>query len=161
MTEQPFLLSPTAGLWIRVKDGDDTVRSVFDRHYSRQHYRDGRSPSLFVGPGYKIVLMTADARSIFVWRKFKDACLDKRTGKPQSGVNCAVFRREGGPQASELILEAESIAWEDFPGERLYTYVDAKKVRRKRDPGRCFLKAGWKVCGKTKSRLLVFEKLPN
>lgn len=158
MPEQPMLLA--SGVWVEMKDGDDTVRSIFDRHYSRKRYRDGRRPALFVGPGYKIVLMTPDARAIFVWRKFKDDCIDERTGKPQQGINCAVFRRESGATmlASVLILEAEKIALDKWPGERLYTYVDQKKVRAKCDPGRCFLRAGWRYCGWTKSGLRVLEK---
>ena len=160
MSEQPMLLASTEGPWVELKDGDDTVRSIFDRHYSRQRYRDGRRPILFVGPGEKIVLMTADARAIFVWRKFVDDCIDGRSGQRQEGVNCAVFRREGGAaQASALILAAEEIAWSKWPSERFYTYGDARKVRPKRDPGRCFRRAGWRPCGYTKSGLLILEKL--
>lgn len=155
--EQPRLL--TDQIWVEVKDGDDTVRSIFDRHYSRQRYKDGRKPLLFCGSGFKRVLMTPDARAIFVWRKFKDDCVDERTGQQQQGVNCAVFRNEGNAKSSWLILEAEKIAERDFPGERLYTYVDAKKIRPKRDPGRCFIRAGWHRCGTTKSGLLVLEKV--
>ena len=98
MSEQPYLIAQ--GTWIEVKDGDDTVRSIFDRHYSRQRYKDKRTPLLFMGPGYKRVLITPDARAIFGWKKFKDDCIDKRTGFRQQGVNCAVFRNEGGGGSS-------------------------------------------------------------
>lgn len=149
--EQPLLL--TDRVWVEVRDGDDTVRSVFDRHYSRQHYRDGRSPKLFVGPGEKMVLMTPDARAIFVWRKFI-------SDDGQQGINCAVFRREAGPRASDLILAAMSLAWARWPGERLYTYVDARKIRSI-NPGACFPRAGWRRCGLTKhNRLVILEVLP-
>jgi hypothetical protein len=144
---------------VEVKDGDDTAREIFDGHYSRRKYRDGRSPLLFVGPGRKIVLVTHDATALFIWRKFIDNCIDVRTGERQNGVNCSVFRREGGLQASDLILAAEVFARRDFPGERLYTYVDANKTRRKRDPGRCFVRAGWRRCGRTKGGLIILEKL--
>jgi len=159
MSEQLFLMADS--IWMRTKDGDDTVRSIFDRHYSRQRYRDGRSPRLFVGPGFKIVLITPDARAIFIWRKFKDACIDERTSQPQAGVNCAVFRNEGPQKSSMLILAAEKFATDRWPGERLYTYVDARKVRPKRDPGRCFRRCGWEPCGHTKSGLLILEKWPD
>lgn len=159
MSEQPFL-PLSADVWIQVKDGDDTVRSIFDRHYSRQHYKDGRSPLQFVGPGYKMVMMTPCAKAIFVWRKFIDDCIDKRTGKRQAGINCAVFRNEGAGLSSELIIAAEFKAWARWPRERLYTYVDTKKIRKKRDSGRCFRKAGWNPCGFTKNGLMILEKLP-
>jgi hypothetical protein len=142
--------------WIPVKDGNDTGRAIFDNHYSRRHYRDGRKPKLYVGPGEKIVLITPDAGAVFIWRKFKDDAIP-----PQHGVNCAAFRREfGSVVASKMIRAAEHFAWERWPGERLYTYVDTKKTRHKRDPGRCFRKAGWKPCGHTKSGQLILEKLP-
>ncbi len=142
-------------VWVRVKDGNDTGRAIFDGHYSRRHYTDGRNPKLYVGPGQKMVLVTTDAGAVFVWRKFKDDAIP-----PQSGVNCAVFRREFGLRASELIRAAEKEAWERWAGERLYTYVDTKKTRRKRDPGRCFLRAGWRYAGWTKGGLRILEKLP-
>lgn len=146
---QTSLLS---SVWIHVRDGNDTARAIFDGHYSRRRYRDGRKPKLFAGPGQKMVLITPDAGSLFVWRKFKD------NAQPlQTGVNCAVFRRDFGMRASDLIRAAVEQAWERWPGERLYTYVDVKKTRRKRDPGRCFLRAGWRYAGWTKGGLRILE----
>lgn len=132
-------------VWLPVKDANDTAREIFDRHYSRYHYADGRKPLHFVGPGEKMVLVTPDALALFVWRKFISQ-------DGQAGVNCAVFRNEGPTRSSDLIREAVRLAWERWPGERLYTYVNPRAVRHKRDPGRCFLKAGWSYCGWTKKR---------
>lgn len=137
---QTSLLDET---WIPVRDGNDTAREIFDQHYSRYRYADGRKPKLFVGPGEKMVLVTPDAQALFVWRKFRS--LDN-----QPGVNCAVFRNEGDALSSDLIRAAMELARERWPGERLYTYVNPGKIRPKRDPGRCFLKAGWRYCGETK-----------
>jgi hypothetical protein len=139
--------------WIVSKDGDPAGLALYRRHYSRHVYRDGRQPKLFCGPGGKIVLVTADLMAVFVWRRFRD-------DSGQQGINCAVFRNEGPVLSSQLILEAEGHAWARWPHEtRLYTYVNAGKVRHKRDPGRCFRKAGWRPCGITKcNRLLIMEK---
>lgn len=131
-------------IWIPVKDGNDTGRAIFDQHYSRYHYVDGRKPLLYVGPGEKMVLLTPDALALFVWRKF--ISMDHH----QQGVSCAVFRNEGPQLSSDLIRAAARLAWDRWPGERLYTYVDASKVRPKRDPGRCFIRAGWKHWGYSK-----------
>jgi len=151
MWEQPFLFGDG---WIEVKDGNDTARSIFDRHYSRYFYKDGRQPKLFVGPGEKMVMLTADARALFVWRRFISA-------DGQKGVNCAVFRNEGPRKSSELIREADSLADQKWPGERHYTYVSAEKVKSS-NPGFCFQKAGWRKCGVTKRRkLIILERLPN
>ena len=140
--------------WIRVRDGNPTAWALFQRHYSKYHYKDGRRSNRFVGPGERIVLITQDGKAMFVWRKFID-------DSGQTGVNCAVFRNEGPILSSKLILMAEEIAWERWKGERLYTYVDQSQVSSS-NPGYCFKMAGWKVCGRTKKRnLLILEKYPN
>lgn len=110
---------------------------------------------LFVGPGGKMVLLTPDARALFVWRKFID-------DSGQIGVNCAIFRNEGcggGRRSSELILDAMQHAWARWPGERFYTYVDPKEVRSS-NPGYCFIVAGWRPCGYTKRGLRILEATP-
>lgn len=148
------LMLDTGEVWIRARDGDATCRDIFDGHYSRRHYRDGRAPRLFVGPGEKMVLRTADARALFVWRKFIDNAQPK-----QSGVNCAVFRNEGAGLSSDLIREAVIHAWRRWPGQRLYTYVNANSVRSS-NPGYCFLMAGFQSAGYTKGNLRILELLP-
>jgi hypothetical protein len=87
-----------------------------------------------------------DGAALFVWRKFIDA-------SGQQGVNCAVFRNEGGVLSSLLIRESCAIAWARWPGERLYTYVNPRVVH---GDGACFKHAGWRKCrGRTKARRLV------
>jgi hypothetical protein len=143
------------GNWYPTKDGDARAYALFKRHYSALPYqlRKRRNGALFVGPGRKIVLLTADCRALFVWRKFID-----KSG--QQGVNCAVFRNEGEILSSSLILEAEQLAWHIWPEARLYTYVNARKIKSS-NPGYCFLVAGWRKCGITKTRkLIILEKLP-
>ena len=146
---QPFL-PMTDATWIPVKDGDLSARSLFHEHYSYKPYRDGRDPALFVGPGEKLVLLTPDALALFVWRKFI-------SGDGQQGINCAIFRNEGPVLSSDLIREADRIAWERWPGERHYTYVNPRKIRST-NPGCCFIKAGWHKCGITAwKRLIILE----
>jgi hypothetical protein len=149
LERQPFLFGRE---WVEVKDGNGTARAIFNRHYSRRRYRDGREPALFVGPGQKMVLLTPCVRALFVWRKF--ISMDK-----QEGVNCAVFRNEGAGTSSDLIRAAEVLAWARWPGQRLYTYVNPKRVAS-HNPGYCFLMAGWNRCGKTRRELIIMEKLP-
>ncbi len=146
MREQPFLFGDSP--WLQVWDGNATAAAIYDRHYSRN--RASRGDPRFAGPGEKIVLLTPDARALFVWRKFisKDQ---------QDGVNCAIFRNEGLGRSSDLIRQAMAIAWQRWPGARLYTYVNPRRVRST-NPGCCFKKAGWRRCGVTKTRrLLVLE----
>jgi hypothetical protein len=142
--------------WYGTLDGDPRAYALFKRHYSAMPYkRRLRRPGyLFVGPGEKMVLLTLKCDALFVWRKFID-----KSG--QQGINCAVFRNESPFLSSELILEAEQLAWKRWPGERLYTYVNPKKILS-HNPGYCFKCAGWHVLKeRTKSRQLhILEKLP-
>jgi hypothetical protein len=140
-------------IWFITKDGDRSVLALYERHYSCYRYRDGRRRVLFCGPGEKIVLRTDAADAAFVWRRFID-----RSG--QQGVNCAFFRNESRHLSSELIRQADAIADASWPGQRHYTYVDPQKVRSKRDPGWCFLVAGWQKCGFTKGGLLILHRPP-
>lgn len=134
----PFLQLET---WITIADGNDEARELFNRHYSRRRYLDGREPKIFVGPGEKLVLTTPCRRALFVWRNF--ISLDD-----QEGINCSVFRNEGAALASDLVRAADIIADRRWPGQRHYTYVDAKKTAARRGrlslPGKCFLAAGWR-----------------
>ena len=137
-------------LWWLTKDGDASCLQLYERHYSCYHYADGRTRRLFVGPGQKIVLRTRNGDAAFVWRKFID-----RSG--QRGVNCAFFRNEGSALSSELIRQADAIADHVWPGERHYTFVRQEAVRSA-NPGYCFIRAGWRRCGHTKSGLLILER---
>lgn len=150
--EQPFLIADST--WVKVRDGNQTVASVYDRHYSRNP--GSRGDARVAGPGEKIVLLTPCARAVFVWRAFQ-------TKDPTAGpndINCAIFRNEGAGLGSQLILAAETLALDRWGPQRLYTYVNPKRVRST-NPGYCFLMAGWRKCGVTKTRgLLILEKLP-
>ena len=147
-------------VWWLTKDGDLDCLEMYERHYSCYDYRDGRERVLFVGPGEKWVFRTADADAVWVWRNFIDDCIDQRTGERQQGINCAVFRNESRYRSSDLVRQADAIADCLWPHRRHYTYVDTKKVRS-RNPGFCFLKAGWQRAGFTKGGLLVLERRPN
>jgi len=150
---QPFLFSPVGSVWIQIKDADPSGVALFRRHYSfKPRKRGPQKQPHFCGPGEKMVLITPCARALFVWRKFKS--MDSQTG-----VNCAVFRNEGAGLASALIAAAMELAWARWPGERLYTYVNGAKVKS-RNPGYCFIRAGWRKCGLTKGGLLIFEVSP-
>lgn len=139
--------------WYAVKDGDLSIRQMLNRHYSARRYKDNRRVVLSAGPGEKMILKTVDGGAGFIWRKFI-------SDNGQTGVNCAMFRNEAGIyKSSELILEAEQLAWQRWPGERLYTYVDQKSIRSA-NPGYCFKVAGWRKCGTSKGGKIIFEKLP-
>jgi hypothetical protein len=77
---------------------------------------------------------------------------------------CSAFRNESRVLSSCLVRDAVA-ATRAFYGEPpplgMVTFVDRSKVRRKRDFGRCFRKAGFRECGETKGGLLALQLLPN
>jgi hypothetical protein len=152
--QQPFLL-PDVGSWTEVRDGNLNGVNLFSRHYSKLNYRS-KAPTRFVGPGRRMVLLSSCARALFVWRLFDSK--DPTAGADD--INCAIFRNEGAGRSSDLILDAMNLAFAKWGRRRLYTYVNPKKVCSS-NPGYCFLMAGWRRCGVTKSRnLIVLEHLP-
>jgi hypothetical protein len=150
MTVGPFL--PIFGTWVVIRDGDDDARSLFDRHYSRKCYADGRKPKLLVGPGQKMVLTTPCRGALFAWRKYI-------SDDGQQGINCAIFRNETSLLSSDLIRAADELADERWPEERHFTYVNPRKIRSS-NPGFCFIKAGYRRCGITKRNKLVILERP-
>lgn len=153
--------------WVQTKDGNRGFFAMARRHYSAKKNLRPKI-RLSVGPGGKLLLITANGHAIFAWRKFID-------DSGQEGVNCAIFRNEYESScrnsshehcSSNLILRAEEYAWNRWPGERLYTYVDSREIRSSY-PGYCFIRAGWRYVrdadGKplrTKAGQHVLEKLP-
>lgn len=136
--------------WCITRDGDPYGYELARRHYSARNYRQQRQ-RLFVGPGRKLVLLSKDGAALFVWRRFVDG-----TQPPQTGHNCALFRNEGVTLSSDLIREAVAIVFNRWGRDRCYTLVNAEKVRST-NPGCCFLKAGWRRGGTTKTGKLIFE----
>lgn len=56
--------------------------------------------------------------------------------------------------------------WGDPPPQGMVTFIDPLQVRAKRDPGRCYLRAGFRLVGERDGRpkgrrlLLVFQLAP-
>jgi hypothetical protein len=117
--------------------------ALADRHYSR---RTPGSPQ-FVPPGRNVVLVTPCGRAVWA----STAPMFATHAWPGAWV-CSIFRNEGAGLSSELIREAVAATrwrWSEVPEHGMITFVDPAKVRRKRDPGRCFLRAGFQRVGAT------------
>ena len=144
--------------WTESWRADPVARRLADRHYSRgkpgtpQFVAAGRCLVLHAGSG--------DGQAIWVtswpvggqcWHEWAGAWMN------------SCFRNEGAGLSSELILEAIAATrhrWPEVPELGMVTFVDAGKVRKKRDPGRCYRKAGFKHVGFTKGGLWAFQLLP-
>jgi hypothetical protein len=135
---------------------DARALPLADRHYNR---RKIGSPQ-FVPPGRCLVYLTDDADALWVtsW-PFAEYVRHDWAG---AMVN-SLFRREAGPLASELIIAATAATraqWPDLPPLGMVTFVDSSKVRRKRDVGRCYRRAGWTHVGYTAGGLHTFQLQP-
>jgi len=142
--------------WFVSWRADPAVRVLADRHYSRQ----SKGHPQFVPPGACLVLRTFEADA--AWVTSHPLANFVRHGYGDAWI-CTLFRNESPLLSSDLIrlAVAASVAWFVSPPDAGFiTFVDASKVRRKRDPGRCFRKAGWHEVGRTKERGHIVLQLP-
>lgn len=143
-------------IWTASHRYDPRAVALADRHYNR---RKVGSPQ-FVPPGRCVVLLTAQADALWVtsWPFARYV----RHAWPGAWVN-SLFRNESPHLSSDLIREALAATRAVFgqpPPEGVVSFINAEKTRRKRDPGRCYLRAGWQRCGMTKGGLHAVRMLP-
>jgi len=142
--------------WVLSHRADPEVVPLADRHYNRQKIG---SPQ-FAPPGRCLVLKTrnVDAFWITSW-PFAQYVKHAWGG----AWICSAFRNESMYLSSDLIREAVQATrarYPETPELGMITFVDGKKTRQKRDPGRCYLKAGFERCGMTKGGLYALQLLP-
>jgi hypothetical protein len=143
------------GNWLSSHRADPRALALYKRHYSAKknaRWRAARSLN-FVGPGQPMVLLTVGCDAVFVWVKNTGERWDK-----QAGIICTLFRNESPKLSSDLIREADDLAWQRWADPRHFTYVDPTEVRSS-NPGYCFVMAGWSRCGSSAEGKLIFERL--
>jgi hypothetical protein len=144
-------------VWTLSHRADPRALPLADKHYNRQKI----GAPQFVPPGRCLVLLTPNADALWVtsWPYAQYV----RHAWAGAWV-CSLFRNESAHLSSDLIREAVAITrgyWPDVPPLGMVTFVDAEKTRRKRDPGRCYVRAGWtRLRETTKGRLVVLQQLP-
>lgn len=143
--------------WERSNRFDASVVPLADRHYNRRKH----GAPQFAPPGRCIVLATP-ARDAF-WITSWPFAEYVRHAWPGAWV-CSAFRNENRDNlSSDLVRDAVAATlflWPTPPPIGLITFVNASKVRAKRDPGRCFLRAGFTHVGETKGGLIALQLLP-
>ncbi len=134
--------------WYGIKDGDARAVALYRRHYSCRNPQIDYARFGFSGKGESAVYLTLDCLALWCWRKVED-----------EGIYCSVFHNEGNILSSELIKEADLLAWQRWEDKRHYTHVNPREVY---GDGKCFKVAGWrKLKGRTKkSRLITLEIFP-
>lgn len=144
-TDQPWKLS-----WRASPAG----RLIADRHYNRQ----SAGATQFVPPGRDLTLTTTTALWVTSW-PFAEYV---QHAWPGAWV-CSTFRNEGEHLSSDLIRHAVAATrwkWPTIPDLGMVTFIDPTKVRHKRDPGRCFRRAGFRPAGHTAGGLVALQLLP-
>lgn len=138
---------------------DPRALPIADRHYNR---RKVGSPQ-FVPPGRCPVLLTSGADALWVtsW-PYAQYVRHAWAG----AMVCSLFRRESWSpyRASELITMAVAATranWPDIPELGMITFVNARLVKPKLDPGYCYIRAGWRNVGHTKGGLVALQLTPD
>jgi hypothetical protein len=142
------LLPFSEGL-IRTTHFDGEMSILADRHYSR------RTPGArqFLYSGRKLVLRNAEGTVLFGW-VWPDPTM-RMDG--QEGYSCAIFRNESTRRSSEIILEAEEMAFQKWGRNRVFMYVAPDKIQSV-NPGYCFKVAGWRFVRRTAAGLHLLAK---
>lgn len=144
--------------WLLSWRADPVTREIADRHYNRQAV----GAAQFVPPGRCLVLRTEEGGAFWVtsW-PFGEYVAHAWPG----AWICSAFCNERPDLylSSNLVRSALAVTrWHwPAPPEGLVTFVDPGKIRRKRDPGRCFLKAGFERVGTTHGGLPALQLLPS
>lgn len=136
---------------------DPAVVPLADRHYNRQ--KPG-SPQ-FAPPGSCLVLRYCNPVSAFWITSWPKAEYVKHAWA--GAWVCSAFRNESGELSSGLIREAVAATrwfYGEAPALGMVTFVDPTKTRHKRDPGRCYVRAGFtRLEQTTKGGLVVLQLL--
>ena len=147
---------PIAMQWCLSNRADRRARALADRHYNRQRVGTRQ----FVPPGRCIVLLSKKHDALWV-SSYPYAAYVRHAWA--GAWICSCFRNESACLSSVLIMQAVAVTrqiWGAPPEIGMITFVDTRYVRKKRDWGRCYRKAGWQHVGYTKGGLVVLQILP-
>lgn len=139
--------------WRESWRADPTGRRIADNHYNRQKV----GADQFVPPGRCVCLVIHDQhqREAALWVTSWPFGEYVKHAWPGAWV-CSAFRNQlrhpdgtAVHLSSGLIIEALAATrfyW-DPPPQGIITFIDPLKTKHKRDPGRCYRKAGFHVSG--------------
>lgn len=144
--------------WLRSWRADPAANAVAKRHYNSQ----SPDSAQWVKPGACVCYRTIEGGAI--WSSsapFAEYVKHAWAGAWENST----FRNERRDLylSSDLIREAVAATladWGDPPPLGMVTFIDPDKTRRKRDPGRCYRRAGFEHVGYTQGGLYVLQLPP-
>lgn len=145
-------------IWQMSHRCDAQVRPMADRHYNRQSI----GAKNFAPPGRCIVLKIPNKAFWITAYPYAEYVRHEWAG----AFVCCAFRNESNGEylSSDLVREACAVTrwhYPNIPELGMVTFIDPKHVRKKRDFGRCYRKAGFKHVGYTKvHKLIALQLLP-
>lgn len=164
-------------IWRLSSSSDPVALSIVDgtgKHAEHGPHYSRRTPGskTFTGVGREIVLVTEDENAVWavVYQKTpaRRGTGDSRGRSAGTDIGARyvwrnmMFRRLGGPPASELIVSALTRTYEEWrrrygslPSERLRTEIGIKQVKS-RNPGYCYKVAGWTVDRVVRGKLYLW-----
>lgn len=131
-------------VWQESWRADPDARAIYDRHYSRRASSVGKQQ--FARPGRGVILVIPDAAMwMTAWQEHVEHAWP-------GAWECSAFRNERrdlyrSSELVELALAATRAELGEPPEAGMITFIDEDKTRKKRDPGRCFRRAGFHVSG--------------
>lgn len=143
--------------WRMSYRADPAARAIADRHYNRQSV----GAAQFVPPGRCVVLVIPGAALWITSWPFAEYVKHAWAG----AWVCSAFRNERPDLYLSSALITDAIAatcslWAP-PDLGMITFVDRDKTRRKRDPGRCYRRAGFVEVGETAGGLVALQLTPD
>jgi len=147
-------ISPEGMVWVKSNAHDPRMTKLADRHYSRKTIGSNQ----MMPPGRRVVLTTDEGEA--GWGVSWPYAHLVAHAWPEAWC-CTFFRNESPYLSSDLVNQAVAVTrffWPDVPDEGIITFINPKKVRHKRDQGRCYRKAGWHEAGYTKGGHLVLRQ---
>lgn len=160
MTSRPAL--PAGMRWCLSHRADPAAARLADRHYNRQKV----GAPQFAPTGSCLVLVTDCGRAFWI----TSAPFAEYVKHAWAGAwVCSAFRSEGAGCASMLIRQAVAATlayYGEPPDLGMVSFIDEKKVRPikvrgVKTWGWTWLKAGFRVSGRTKGGLLAVQMLPS
>lgn len=143
------------GPWIETWKSDPDCRELADRHYTRR--KDKIGVAQFTRPGDNLVLRTLDGTA--VWCSWKSQF--RKDGF--EAIESSIFRNENPRRLSSLLIKWAIFAtlekWgSELPRDGIITYVNDDAVSSQ-NKGYCYIKAGFRRIGRSKSRGLTVLQL--